>query len=293
LKALARFSFIVGLALALVGCSPAARDGSTAVGAGEEAVSTTDPTAVAEDFPGPSNTGIPPGVTLEPSGTVVVTEPGVVIDGLDITGMLQIEADGVTVRNTRIRSDNWVAVYISGRNTVIEDCEIDGLGLAGWPDGGAIAIAGTDYEMRRCNIHHVGDGASFAGGQNVVIEDNWLHDFEAPGEIHYDGVQLSGPDSNIVIRHNTISVPSQTGAVNIGNTFGPITDVTVEGNLVEGGTYTVYVDGKFSDEPMTGIRVVNNRFGAHTFDYALIREATLVASHGNVDHASGRPIRLG
>ena len=249
-------------------------------------------TAQSGGFPGPSNTGVPPGTRLRPSGTVVVDQPGTVVDGLDITGTLEISADNVTVRRTRIRSDgdNWVVVWIEEGRTgiVIEDCEIDGLGKSGWPDGGATGIQGEGVTVRRCDIHHVSDGMK--SGSNVVFEDNWVHDLAASGEPHYDGFQLTGDVGDIAIRHNTISVPDQTGAVNLGNTFGPIWNVVIDRNVLAGGTYTVYVDGKFSSDPITGVSVTNNRFGWHQYGHVLVRDVTLAASSGNVDDKTGAPV---
>jgi Right handed beta helix region len=258
------------------------------------AAPSTQPPATADDggFPGPSNTGVPPGTRLRPSGTVVVTEPGTVIEGLDITGTLDIRADDVEVRRTRIRSsgDDWTVVGIEEGRTgiVIEDCEIDGLGTSGWQDGGTTGIQGEGVTIRRCDIHSVGDGMK--AGSNTVFEDNWVHDLAAAGEPHYDGFQLDGGAENVVVRHNAISVPDQTGAVNVGNTFGPISDVVIDGNFLAGGTYTVYVDGQFSNDAITGVSVTNNRFGWNQYGRALVREATLAASSGNVDDKTGAPV---
>jgi hypothetical protein len=260
------------------------------------ALRTTAPptTARAGGFPGAANTGVPPGTSLRPSDTVVVTVPGTVIEGLDITGTLDIRADDVIVRRTRIRTsgDDWTVVGIEGGLTgiVIEDCEIDGLGTAGWQDGGTTGIQGEGVTVRRCDIHSVGDGMK--AGSNTVFEDNWVHDLAAAGEPHYDGFQLDGGAQNVVVRHNTISMPDQTGAVNVGNTFGPISGVVIDGNFLSGGTYTVYVDGKFSTEPITGVSVTNNRFGWHQYGHALVREAVLAASSGNVDDKTGAPVVL-
>jgi hypothetical protein len=260
------------------------------------AAPTTQPPATVESggFPGPSNTGVPPGTRLRPSGTVVVTEPGTVIEGLDIAGTLDIRADDVVVRRTRIRStgDDWTVVGIEGGLTgiVIEDCEIDGLGTSGWQDGGTTGIQGEGATVRRCDIHSVGDGMK--AGSNTIFENNWVHDLAAAGEPHYDGFQLDGGAENVAVRHNTISMPDQTGAVNVGNTFGPISGVVIDGNLLAGGTYTVYVDGKFSDDPITGVSVTNNRFGWHQYGHALVREATLAASSGNIDDKTGAPVVL-
>jgi hypothetical protein len=256
---------------------------------------TQPPTTVQSGgFPGPSNTGVPSGAKLRPSGTVVVTEPGTVIEGLDITGTLDIRADDVVVRRTRIRAsgDDWTVVGIEEGLTgiIIEDCEIDGLGTSGWQDGGTTGIQGEGVTVRRCDIHSVGDGMK--AGSNTVFEDNWVHDLSAAGEPHYDGFQLDGGAQNVAVRHNSISMPDQTGAVNVGNTFGPISGVVIDRNLLAGGTYTVYVDGKFSNDPITGVSVTNNRFGWHQYGHALVRQATLAASSGNVDDKTGAPVAL-
>jgi Right handed beta helix region len=258
------------------------------------AAPSTQPPATADDggFPGPSNTGVPPGTRLRPSGTVVVTEPGTVIEGLDITGTLDIRADDVEVRRTRIRTsgDDWTVVGIEEGRTgiVIEDCEIDGLGTSGWPEGGTTGIQGEGVTVRRCDIHSVGD--AMKAGSDTVFEDNWVHDLAAAGEPHYDGFQFDGGGGNVVVRHNTISMPDQTGAVNIGNTFGPISNVLVEDNLLSGGTYTVYVDAVHGSDPITGVQLINNRFGWHQYGAVLVRNVTLAASSGNVDHETGAPI---
>jgi hypothetical protein len=174
---------------------------------------------------------------------------------------------------------------------VIEDCEIDDLGRSGWADGGATGIQGERVVVRRCGIHHIGDGIK--SGSNVVFEDNWVHDLAASGGPHYDGFQFDGGGRNIAVRHNTISVPDQTGAADLGTTFGPISDVVIDRNLLARATYTVYVDGKFTSESITRASVANNRFGWHTYGQVLVRDATLAASFGNVDHETGAPVTIG
>ncbi|MFC7590531.1 hypothetical protein ACFQYP_47700 [Nonomuraea antimicrobica] len=62
------------------------------------------PSAPAERaWPGPGNTGVPEGVRLRKSGSLRVTKNGTVIDGLEVTGYITVEADDVTIRNTRVR----------------------------------------------------------------------------------------------------------------------------------------------------------------------------------------------
>ena len=125
-----------------------------------------------------------------------------------------------------------------------------------------------------------------------LIEANYIHDLSAPGAPHYDGIQIDGGESNIVIRGNTIiNDHGQTSAVMIDNYFGPTNNVLVERNRLIGGGYTVYSDGQFGGGPITGVSFVNNRMGIGQWGYALIRNNTISES-GNVDDNSGNPISL-
>src|SRR4051794_7989522 len=64
----------------------------------------TMPLAVAElpAYPNLENTGVPPGTGLKASGAITVSVPGTVIDSLDIKGMINITADNVTIRRSKI-----------------------------------------------------------------------------------------------------------------------------------------------------------------------------------------------
>jgi len=46
--------------------------------------------------------GVPEGTSLTPSGSLTITEPGTVVDGLDVHGNIHIKADDVTIMNTQV-----------------------------------------------------------------------------------------------------------------------------------------------------------------------------------------------
>ena len=56
-------------------------------------------------WPSAASTGVPPGVALRPSGPIIASTPGQVIDGLDISGAVVVKAPGVIIRNSRIHGD--------------------------------------------------------------------------------------------------------------------------------------------------------------------------------------------
>ena len=190
-------------------------------------------------WPDQTNTGVPAGKTLQVrQGDVTVSTPGTVLDGLDIRGCLIINADNVTVRNSRIGAGGgctWYVVRSFGRsNVVIEDTEIV---LSGWETKG---IAFDGYTARRVWFHGGADCAHM--GNNVTIVDSFC-DIPAGGPAdgpHYDGFQSDG-GRNLVMRHNTIRVPyAQTSAILMSTNTSPITDVTIVDNLVAGGGYSIY-----------------------------------------------------
>ena len=199
-------------------------------------------------FPDATNTGVPAGVTLTPSGSLVITQAGAVISGLDIQGIVSIEAPNVTLENCRITSGNWGVVIIADgvTGTVVQNCEINGLGTTG---GDATGISGQGTFLNN-NIYNVENGFSIAGS-NVLIQGNYVHDMHASGSPHYDAIQIDGNASNITITGNSlINNNGQTSAIMIDNGFGPISNVQVSNNLLVGGAYTVYSDGRASSSPI-------------------------------------------
>jgi nitrous oxidase accessory protein NosD len=78
---------------------------------------------------------LPAGVTLTPSGDLVITQAGAVISGLDIKGTVTIEAPNVTLENCKIESGGFFLVNIKAGVTgaVVQNCEINGLGTSGSP----------------------------------------------------------------------------------------------------------------------------------------------------------------
>ncbi|MGV8854179.1 MAG: M10 family metallopeptidase C-terminal domain-containing protein [Devosia sp.] len=212
-------------------------------------------------WPDSTNTGVPDGVTLLPSGSIIVTKPGTVISGLDIKGTVYIDADNVTIENCKITASAYSVVQIKTGSTgvIIQDCEINGVGSN---NDGSHGINGVGTFLRN-DIYNVENGINVGGGSSgTVIEGNYIHDLKASGSPHYDGIQIDGGQSNITIQHNTvINENSQTSAVMIDNYFGPVSNVVVNDNLLVGGGYTVYADAQFSGGALSGIQITNNHIG--------------------------------
>ncbi|QOZ77606.1 hypothetical protein XH83_20430 [Bradyrhizobium sp. CCBAU 53351] len=235
-------------------------------------------------WPDATNTGVPAGVTLTPSGDVVITQAGAVVSGLNITGSVYIKADNVTLENCKITSGGWAGVTIDSGVTgaVVQNCTIDGTGRA--PDGtGNQGIMGSGTFIGN-NIFNVENG--IVPGSNSVIQGNYIHDLQAGGSPHYDGIQIDGGLSNIQITGNSIiNQWGWTSAVMIDNGFGPVSNVTVTNNLLTGGAYTVYADSNLGTASITGVSFTNNHVGGAQYGDALIRGNNSVFTGNYTDGA--------
>ena len=274
-------------------------DASTADGSGTAVPSTattvttvtipsagTSATGDADEFPDDSNTGVPDGTVLRSSGELTIDVAGTVIDALDVSGTIYIQADDVVIRNTRVRSSNWWVVKIEEGlvGVVIEDCELDGGGTLGEP--GSRGVSGP-ADVRRCEITGVENGVvPWGNRQPITIEGNYIHGLSAPGSPHYDGIEI-GVGSDITVRGNTVvNEYDQTAAFGIWNDFGPVSNILVEDNRFVGGGFPVYVRGDNGGGAVSGVTIRNNRLGEGHWGYASIVDASVEWS-GNVDDATG------
>ncbi|MET0931817.1 MAG: right-handed parallel beta-helix repeat-containing protein [Aeromicrobium sp.] len=215
-------------------------------------------------YPDASNTGVPAGVELTKSGSIDASEDGQVIDGLDVTGEINVTAKNVTIRNTRVTGGrgagaaDWVVILRPGAdNLTIEDSEIR------TPEGSDQDIAcifnigDSRPTITRVDIHACSAGVSSGGG---LVEDSYIHDMASvPGLSHVVGVASNG-GGGMTVRHNTIfNQYDQTAAIAFYQDFGTQKDNLVEDNLLAGGGYCVY-GGAGQSGATSNIRFVDNRF---------------------------------
>lgn len=242
-------------------------------------------TSAATGWPDEKNTGVTTGLTLTPSGKLEVTQAGAVISGLDIQGTVTISAPNVTLVNCKITAASFSVVQIAQdvTGTVVKNSEINGVGSG---NDGSNGINGQGTFIGN-NIYNVENGINVTGPS--VIQDNYIHDLLASGSPHYDGIQIDG-GHDVTISHNTINNPhNQTSAIMIDNYFSPIANISVDNNLLIGGGYTVYSDGRFSGGPVSGVSFTNNRMGKGHWGYRAF-EKNIPVWRGNVDQKTGRDL---
>ena len=223
---------------------------------------TTEPIAKpaappAGDFPTPATTGVPGGTQLRPAGSMVITEPGKVIDGLDISGMVTVNARNVTIRNSRITTSSQMGVKIEGGSLLIEDTEI-----VGTTNDCSQGIGYAHYVARRIDVSGCQDGLKASGGPAEVY-DSYIHGLRQTPDSHNDGIQSTGA-RGLVYEGNTICAQYQdsVSAIKLTPEKGPIDGVTIRGNFLYGGNYTLYMDSK----PGTYGLVTNALVESNVFD---------------------------
>lgn len=212
--------------------------------------------AASSAWPSAANTGVPRGTVLKPSGSLQITRDGQVVDSLDVQGTIEVDANNVVIRRTRVRAGApWLIRVDDGVSGVaVRDSELDGLGSSD-----SVGIGWTGFVAERLDIHSTEDGVR--ASDRVIVRDSWVHDLTSCGTCHSDGVQSTG-GRHIAILHNTIETPHPaTSCILLKGDLSAIDDVLIADNLLDGGAYTVYsVAGKSFGTP-TNVSVVNNRFG--------------------------------
>lgn len=207
------------------------------------------PSTPTSGYPDATNTGVLAGISRSNSGSITTTSDGQVIQNLNVSGSIQVNHNNVRIKNVKITNPGGDAIKLepTKNGLLIEDCELDGTGNT----GAQSAVSLANFTIRRCNIHHYGEGISANGG--TVIEDNYMHDFTnfIAADAHQDGIQVEWPGGDI-IRHNTIimNVDGANAGIHVSGQPGA---ALVENNLLgnSGGKEISAAHGTWRNNKMT------------------------------------------
>lgn len=286
--------------------SPAASSSSvapTTTTAPGSSTATAKPTATAQPpmtgFPNASNTGVPAGTVLEVvNGDKTFDVDNQVITGQEFRGFVTVTARNVTFRNSIFRgrattSNGALLNTEPGSGTVIESSEFVPSNPSATLDG----LWTKNTSIFRSNIHRAVDGVK--ANSNTLIQDSYIHDMtwfasdpnQGGGPTHNDGVQSFGGESNVTLRHNTIDMSTTKN----GNAAlqSSASNTRVENNLLDGGGCTLNFNHVVTGGQLTGLAVVNNRFGRNSFfkcPILLSTQSILSQNTGNVWNDTGEPI---
>ncbi|HEX6342928.1 hypothetical protein [Umezawaea sp.] len=211
---------------------------------------------------------------------------GAVISGVRIETSLTLFAGDITIEKSCVRPNQLNegshivttngpcedSCQVTGSPVTIRDSEIDGSKLSATTIAKSCAFLGV-ATLQRNYVHGMGSGICFFNtGKTLdaVAEGNYVTKLRAGGDSHNDGATVrdfptgSNPERRLVFRNNRIdcSTGNDTGAMFIQTYGGDIDNVTLEGNLLEGGGYNLGLEAGFGNKYGRNMRAVDNRFNS-------------------------------
>jgi hypothetical protein len=217
-------------------------------------------------WPSSATTGAPAGVRLIARGSIKVTRPGTVVNAMNVRGEIEVVADNVTIRNSRIVNPggSWGIIQREGHSGLtVEGCDIRGDGVRQMQYG--ILNQGGMITVRRSDISVISNGIQTNHG---LIEDSYFHDPKYFSGDHTDMIMSTGgpaPGRSLVVRHNTVvNTLKQTSAVALFQDFGVVHDALIANNLLAGGGYALYAGAGSHDTPYN-VRIIGNVFRRKPF----------------------------
>lgn len=225
-------------------------------------------------WPNCTNTGAPAGVQLKnlnspnPTGAGTsdvtnITKSGTVIDGVNLSGSIDVWANDVTIENSVINARSWWGINLRAGYTGLKVLHDTIVGVPGQgPDNGAedygVSSSGGTVEVGWSDVSQFGDAISLGTGN---IHDNYVHNlvsFIPAGSSSYnhDDALISDGGSGLTVVHNTMLdqfTPQKGASASIGlfDDDGPVTNVTVSDNYIAGGAYALYPGGGGSSRNLT------------------------------------------
>lgn len=208
---------------------------------------------------------------------------GTQISGQLIVGNLDLRNGDIIVERSCIRPGAepapWALVsnYVCGANDcpvrseksiIIRDSEFDSSGAQASQIAAACAFRGT-ATLQRNYMHGMGSGICFYGTgmqHDAIAEQNFVTNLRSYGESHNEAATIRDfmldENPNRVARFTQNRFDIADGNVTAGLFIQPtaedIDTILVDGNLIEGGGYNLYLNsagGSYSNA-----RAINNRF---------------------------------
>jgi hypothetical protein len=211
-------------------------------------------------WPTAATTGVPDGVSLTPMNGLTVKTDGAVIDAKLVKGDIVINANNVTIKNSKVEGRIQIRPPYTG--LMVQSTEIAGPGTAAAAVTEGIGYA--NFTCDRCDIHGWGKGAMMDA--NVTISNSWIHDMPvAPGSHNEAILSLGGYNYNILNnRLDSGGAGNFTASLAFLNQWNSFKDTLVKDNLFNGGGYCVYAGGEKANNakyPSSDVRFIDNTFG--------------------------------
>lgn len=210
---------------------------------------------------------------------------GTVISGKRVEQPLVLFAGNITIEKSCIRPTKLGeaaplittngpcgnnSCQVTGAPVTIRDSNIDGSKLSAGTVAKSCAFLGIGT-LQRNYITGMGSGICFyntGSSLSGLAEGNYIRGLRTAGDAHNDGATIRdfpldrNPGRTLTIRNNRIdcSTGQDTGALFIQTYGGDIDNVTVEGNLLEGGGYQLGLESSHGNQYGRNMKSINNRF---------------------------------
>jgi hypothetical protein len=189
--------------------------------------------------------GVPAGTTLTSSGSLNVTTPGTVIDGMDVTGTIEVDADNVTIKNTRVitHTQNCGSspcgnslIHLNGPyNVMVSHVELT-----------ADQSATVEHAIRNTYGGHISVDHVYQHGRidamcwcgDADISDTYSVVSQWIPTDHIENLYTS--DSTMSLTHNTL-INRESQTANLFMDSGAGNHLTAKNNMFAGGGYSMYV----------------------------------------------------
>ncbi len=213
-------------------------------------------------YPDASNTGVPSKASLQPSGSITVSDDGTTLEGLRVTGTVTVAANDVTIRDSVIRatsggSGSYAIILNEGADGFrIEDSEVTGpnardnaLESAVWNHYGNPGASAVRTYMHGC--------ADCWEGSGRFKDDYMVVDADYP-ESHNEDIYVCG--GNVAVEHSTLVNRFEQTATVFGDTSGCGGNrFVVTDSLLAGGGYVLYPQAN-AGSPVGSMNISRNRF---------------------------------
>jgi hypothetical protein len=227
--------------------------------------------------------------TTNHNGTLEITQPNTVIDRWCVNNgsvVVKASADGTVIKNSVLTADpptDFVGVLVEdgAEDVLIDENEIDCRGDEVDPEfenAQSIGMMGSGYEASDNEIRHCAEGLVM--GPDVWFHHNLIHLPDNSGDLHADGVQMTGEADNWIFEWNVINYPNASGAFQF-HTACPdppgcdqVSNAIVRYNQIIGGASALRIPGDNPScqppggedcGPWTGIKLHGNRIGGGAF----------------------------
>ncbi len=244
-----------------------------------------------------------------------MTTANAVYDGYRFDQLVEVRAPGVQFRNCSFRGTDpnpadSALLYVRPETFAVGQPSalvVDSTFIPRAPNNHIDGVRGSNFTLRRVEISRTVDGVHVHGtpvrldphAGNVTIAGSWIHDLihykdtSHTDGTHNDGLQIVG-GRNISVTGTRIDGTIYTSAFMIAKDRNDISNVTINGNWLAGGSVTINVADK-TYEPIRGLIMNDNVFtrgSTAIADFAMLvgsRTRTISTATGNTWHDRTTP----